>query len=366
MSRVLVLNHHGIGDVLMSFPACRWLAAELGDNMWMTVKGPAEEQICKNERCGSNFIQFVLTENRPLEIAKTLWKLRRLQLDKVLALYGYDSGMVAKFSWLIGAKEWFCHPIDKKGQFDRDTIHKRYRHLNVVKDWLRKPVPEGQEKDFQFDYIDLSVANQLADIGTYIVLVPGSGEKEAFKRWPVEQFITFSRLLIKRFPEMQIVITGTLAESYLGDAIKQGVNEPQVKNLCGKLSLRQLAGVFHRACVVLGGDSGGLHIAKAAGGHVAAIMGPTNSALTGPIEPDLIIDLQLPGTPWYCRKTLNDRAYSIDEPSMRVPAEYVLECLLDRGLLYSTKRIFNNSAIFRGEKAMAAKVRGRHQKPERI
>ena len=136
---------------------------------------------------------------------------------------------------------------------------------------------------------------------------------------------------------MKIVITGTLAESHLADAIKEGINESQVKNLCGKLSLRQLAGIFHQACVVLGGDSGGLHIAKAADSRVVAIMGPTNSALTGPIDPDLIIDLQLPGTPWYCRKALNDRAYSMDEPSMQVPAEYVLERLFDQGL-FSLKK----------------------------
>jgi ADP-heptose:LPS heptosyltransferase len=332
VNRVLVLNHHGIGDVLMSFPACRWLAAELGEVMWMTVKGPAEKQICENERCGSNFVQFALSRNRPLEVAKTLWKLRRLHIDKVLALYGYKSGMVANFSRLIGAKEWFCHPIDEKSQFDRGTIHKRYLHLNIVKDWLERPIPEGQDKDFLFDQLDFSVANVLADAGDYIVLIPGSGEREAFKRWPVERFIAFSKLFTKRFPAIQVVITGTSNESYLGDAIKEGSNGPQIKNLCGKLSLRQLAGVFRQACVVLGGDSGGLHIAKAAGGRVAAIMGPTNSALTGPIEPSLIIDLQLPGTPWYCRKTLNDRAYSIDEPSMQVSAEYVLENLLEQGL----------------------------------
>ena len=328
----------------MSFPACRWLVQEMGSNMWMTVKGIAEEEICKDERCCSNFVQFSLSK-KPLEIVKTIWKLRRLHIDKVLALYGYKTGIVANFTRLIGAKEWFCHPIDENAQFDRGTIHKRYLHLNIVKNWLGKPIPEGQDKDFLFDQLDFSVANVLADAGDYIVLVPGSGEKEAFKRWPVEQFNAFSRLLIKKFPEMKIVITGALAESHLADAIKEGINESQIKNLCGKLSLRQLAGVFHQACVVLGGDSGGLHIAKAADSRIAAIMGPTNNALTGPIEPDLIIDLQLPGTPWYCRKTLNDRAYSIDEPSMQVPAEYVLEKLLEYELIYSKKREFNNSVI---------------------
>ena len=185
--------------------------------------------------------------------------------------------------------------------------------------------------------MDFSIADQLADIGAYIVLVPGSGEKESFKRWPVEQFIIFSRLFVKKFPEMGIVIIGTATESYLADAIEQGVDKPQVKNLCGKLSLKQLAGVFHRANVVLGGDSGGLHLAKAAGGCVVAIMGPTNSALTGPIEPDLIIDLQLPGTPWYGRGNLKNRVNLTEGHSMRVSAEYVLKLLLEKGIIYSRK-----------------------------
>jgi hypothetical protein len=329
-SRVLVLNHHGLGEVLMSLPVCRWLVAERGEDVWMTIVG-LEEQICTNQRCGNNFVPFTVSKTNPFNIVKLVFSLRKLHINSVVALYGFEPKMVEKFSLLIGAKEWFCHPVDEKDMFDRNTIHKRYRHLNIVENFLNKTFPYGQENDYLLDDISLFSNNPLADIGIYIVLVPGSGERERFKRWPVEQFISFSKLFIKKFPKIKIVITGTSAESELAEIIAKKTCESQVINLCGKLNLRQLAGVFHQSIMVLGGDCGGLHLAKAAGSRVVAIMGPTNSALTGPIEADLIIDMQLPGTPWYCRKALNKKAYCIEEPSMQIPASDVLESIVAHG-----------------------------------
>lgn len=330
MNRILLLNHHGLGEVFMSLPACRWLVAERGEDVWMTIVGP-EKQICINQRCGNNFVPFTFSKKKPFNIIKSLVNFRKLHIENVVAFYGFESKMVGKFSRLIGAKKWFCYPVNEKDMFDRSTIHKRYRHLNIVENFLNKTFPCGQENDYLLDNISLFSNNPLIGIGTYIVLVPGSGEKERFKRWPVEQFVSFSKLFIKRFPKIKIVITGTLAESGLGEIVVKKTCESQVINLCGKLNLRQLAGVFHKSIMVLGGDCGGLHLAKAAGSRVVVIIGPTNYALTGPIEADLIIDMQLPGTPWYCRKTLNNKAYSIDEFSMQIPASDVLESIVARG-----------------------------------
>ena len=83
--------------------------------------------------------------------------------------------------------------------------------------------------------------------------------------------------------------------------------------------------------VVLGGDCGGLHLANSAGARVVAIMGPTNSALTGPIDAALIIDRKLPGTPWYCRRSVKEKAYVDTDLSMQISGTEVFETLNKNG-----------------------------------
>ena len=325
MSKTLLLNHHGLGEVLMSLPACRWLVSEIGSqNVWITIVGP-EKQICTDQRCGDNFLPFNFSRKNLISTAKLLWNLRKLHFDNVVAFYGFEPKMVGRLSRLIGAHEWFCQAVDEKELFNRETVHKRIRYLRNIETFLGKFFPAGQENDFLLDNIHQFQYDFSDNSKDYIVLVPGSGEMERFKRWPVEHFVSFAKLFIQKFPKMKIVVTGSVAESELTETIQKKVGSHKVINLGGKLDLQQLTSIFHNSKLVIGGDCGGLHLAKAAGARVVAIMGPTNSALTGPIETDLIIDKKLPGTPWYCRKTLKEKAYLVEEPSMQIHAA---ECLL--------------------------------------
>jgi len=234
---------------------------------------------------------------------------------------------------LIGAKSYYCPFFNKNDQFDRRTFHKLYKSLNTVSEFIGKSISQNQKKDYLFDNVDTTYIDKLLFNSPYVVLVPGSGEKEKFKRWPVKEFANFCSLFIEKYPQFKIIITGTLSEAELAKKIIRQVNNKPIINLCGQVNIRQLTGVYRNAQFVLGGDNGGLHLAKASGGRVVAIMGPTNSALTGPIDAELIIDRQLPGTPWYCREALKKRKYDTYEESMQVPAELVLGKIIKNNLL---------------------------------
>ena len=330
--RILLLNHQGLGEFLMSLPACRWLISEKGDCVWMTISGP-EKDICRNQRCGSRFIPFAISKKNVLKVVGLIWNLRRLNIDNVVAFYGYDPKMVEIFSKIIGAKKWFCSPRCEKDYFDRNALHKRYRNLNIIAQCLGKSIPVGQENDYRLDSIEGGTEFRLSDISSYIVLVPGSGEKECFKRWPVEEFISFSKLFLASYPGVDVVIIGAKRERILANRIEEGVANSRISNLCGNLNLTQVVEVFRKSVVVLGADCGGLHLAKAAGARVAVVMGPTNYAMTGPIEAECVIDKKMPGTPWYCRTSLKERAYCDPDPSVQIPASDVLKAITRTGLL---------------------------------
>ena len=333
VGRVLVLNHHGIGDVLMSLPACRWLANELGKRLWMTTKDSLTEGLIKDERCGDNFVHFKLDYKHPIRVIETIWKLRKLQFDSILALYGYDCKIVSNFSHLIGCRNWICNSVDETEVLNRESLHKQFRHINIVEQLLYKNIPKELVGDYYFDHVDLSTANQIRKNGRYIVMVPGSGERERYKRWPLNEFISLGVKLLRIRPNWNIVISGAFSEFALGEKIEQEIGSPNIINLCGKISLKKLSGVFRKSQFVLGGDSGGLHIAKAAGARIVAIMGPTNYSLTGPIDTDVVIDLLLPGTPWYSRANYQKRSYVSNDPSMQIPARSVLHMIEKQNLL---------------------------------
>lgn len=64
---------------------------------------------------------------------------------------------------------------------------------------------------------------------------------------------------------------GAAAEVHLGAALVAALPNGAGRNLCGTLSLPQMAGIAGRATVFLGRDSGPAHLAAAAGGNVVVI-----------------------------------------------------------------------------------------------
>src|SRR6266550_7516318 len=100
-----------------------------------------------------------------------------------------------------------------------------------------------------------------------IVLIPGAGKQK--KQWPVERF----RELAKRFGSTALAVWGP-GERELADAIGAEVAPPT--------GLRQLARVLRDASVVIGSDTGPLHLAAALGTRVIGLYGPTNPARNGP------------------------------------------------------------------------------------
>jgi len=47
--KVLVLNHHGLGELLMSLPSIRSLVKESKDKIFMTVLRESEKSLCANQ-----------------------------------------------------------------------------------------------------------------------------------------------------------------------------------------------------------------------------------------------------------------------------------------------------------------------------
>jgi ADP-heptose:LPS heptosyltransferase len=100
-----------------------------------------------------------------------------------------------------------------------------------------------------------------------IVLIPSAGRPE--KEWPIERFSE----LAKQIGSKALVIWGP------------GERERAAQigaELAPPTNLRELARVLRDASLVIGGDTGPLHLAAALGTRVVGLYGPTNPKRNGP------------------------------------------------------------------------------------
>jgi heptosyltransferase I len=100
-----------------------------------------------------------------------------------------------------------------------------------------------------------------------IVLLPGAGRPE--KQWSVERF----REVVARFGDQTLVVWGP-GEEALANAIGGEV--------APATNLRELSYILENASVVIGGDTGPLHLAAALEAPVVGLYGPTDPRRNGP------------------------------------------------------------------------------------
>ncbi|MDB5077589.1 MAG: glycosyl transferase family 9 [Chloroflexi bacterium] len=111
-----------------------------------------------------------------------------------------------------------------------------------------------------------------------IVLHPGSGSP--LKSWPTDHFAKVGAELAEA-TEARLVVTGSAAEAPLASALCAALPEGTL-NLAGRLQWPMLEALLARACLVVGVDSGPLHLAVAAGTPSVALFGPADPVQFGP------------------------------------------------------------------------------------
>jgi ADP-heptose:LPS heptosyltransferase len=132
--------------------------------------------------------------------------------------------------------------------------------------------------------------------GPRVVLVPGSSVFGAFKRWPAERYAELADRLAAD-ADSRLVVSFGPGEEPLATAVRKG-REQRVAALDGsRLGLRGLLAAFRHADLVIGGDTGPVHLAAAAGVPVLAIYGPKDPELYGPRGPGRVLRNPVPCSP---------------------------------------------------------------------
>lgn len=102
------------------------------------------------------------------------------------------------------------------------------------------------------------------------------------KKWPAENFIEFSKKLLVRFNDVEVMVTGAQKDIALANRIVKEVADKRCYSAAGKTGLNELAVLFKKCELAVSADSGPLHLASAIGITTIGLFCPTSPKITGP------------------------------------------------------------------------------------
>ncbi|HVR44415.1 MAG TPA: lipopolysaccharide heptosyltransferase I [Thermoanaerobaculia bacterium] len=109
-----------------------------------------------------------------------------------------------------------------------------------------------------------------------VVLVPGAGREE--KQWNIDRFRTLATVVEDELSHRVVVAWGPGEQRLAEGVVMGGKGE-----LAPPTDLRELAFLLGRSRLVVGADTGPLHLAAALGTDVIGLYGPTDPGRNGPM-----------------------------------------------------------------------------------
>jgi ADP-heptose:LPS heptosyltransferase len=274
MARILVVKLGALGDVVLAFgPFAAIRARHPGDHVALLTTAPFADLAR-----ASPWFDEVLVDARPswrnlVGVARLRRQLRGWDLVYDLQ----TSGRSARYFQLAGRPAWSgvakgCSLPHRDPA--RDSVHTVERQRGQL----------SQAGITEFPDPDLAWLTEGGPRlpGPYALLVPGAASHRPAKRWPARRFGVLAHRLHGR--GLRSVVVGMAEEKSLADSIHDAW--PAALDLTGQTSLLDLGGIAARASLVVGNDTGPVHLAAALGcPTVVLFSGASDPALTAPRGP---------------------------------------------------------------------------------
>jgi len=317
---IVCVRLDNLGDVLMTTPAMRALKALPGRPRLTLLASSAGGQAApflpevdevlrydaawvKNDAHGNS---------QDLELPA---RLRQLRADAAVIFTVYSQSPLPA--------AMLCHLAG----IPRILAHCRENPYRLLTDWVREREPESgvrHEVQRQLDLVaavgaraaDTSLSWRVRDADRAALrqrlhergvtepdgwIAVHSGASAASRRYPAEQFAETVAAL--RGEGRRIVLLGTAAERGLGGALAaRRRSAPGVVDLCGELSLGELAAAIEGAAVLICNNSGPAHIAAALGVPVVDLYALTNPQHTPWQTPSRVLYHDVPCK--YCYRSI--------------------------------------------------------------
>jgi ADP-heptose:LPS heptosyltransferase len=290
--KIAVLRAGGLGDLVFTLPALGALR-EAYQGVELTLLGgplqtellsgrsePVESAITVPPSTGVNGPDTGVDEDAK-ELEQFFARMREERFDLALQMHG-GGGYSNPFVRRLGARVTAGTKTPEAVALDRNMPYVYYqseilRYLEVAS--LVGARTADLEPHLPVTDGDLAEAGSAVqeDEGTLVALHPGAGDPR--RRWPPEKFADVGNALAGAGAHVAVV--GIEEDRPLISGIVDAMSH-EAHNLCGRLSLRGLAGILSRCAVVISNDSGPLHLATAVGAATVGIYWGPNLITAGP------------------------------------------------------------------------------------
>ncbi len=295
---LLLIRPDHLGDMLFLTPALHALRRALPEARITLLAGPWGTEAVRNNADLDDvlLLPFPGFERRPKKSAWAPYRLLREQARRLRGA-GYDTAVVLRFdhwwgAWLAAAAGIPCRIgydlPDTRPFLTRRVGYQPGRHEVVQNAGLLAeltggvPGLPGPTRFFVTERDRAHVAGWLAEQGVgaeppIAAIHPGAGA--AVKQWPAAHWAGIAERLVRA--GLRVVLTGGQGERGLTAAVAAATDAPVI-DAAGQTSLGQLAALYSRAALVLGSDSGPLHLAVAVDVPTVHLYGPVPAAKFGP------------------------------------------------------------------------------------
>lgn len=343
-ARILVVRPDHLGDLLMLTPALARLRQAYPRAEIVGLVGPWGVPVLQNNPNLDRLIpwKFPWFDRRPRRSALDPYR-SLLGLSTLLRRERFDLALQFRADFWWGALAVRLAGVPEQVGYDVPTVRPFLSHaiplvhgLHAAEENLRLVEevggagPNPPRLEFYPTPADDRRARELLgpeDGRPLVALQVGAGAP--VKLWPTERLAAVGRaLVVKR--GVRPVVVGGAGETRLVDEVAEKVGADAIR-LAGATTLGELGAVLQRCALVVGSDSGPLHLAVAVGTPTVHLYGPADPRRFGPFgDPARHRVIQ---SSWPCCPC-NQLAFSPDELKLhrcmeRIGVAEVLEASLD-------------------------------------
>ena len=279
-----------IGDCVVAIPSMKAVRRKFPEAEITVMTRPSAAGVFT----GARFLDHVWVEPRPAGIADWLGLARKVRTEHFdLAVLYPNSFESAAMVFLGGVRERVGYAMDSRGWMLTQKVRGEKRKIHHVDYYLALAQAAGADVSNPCGSMEarpedrtnarkLLASEGIPEGSRYLVLSPGAAFGSA-KRWREEGFAEAADMLGSEF-QLSVVTVGSEGERPSAEKVRATAKLP-VTVLNGRTSLETLIGVIAGASVLLGNDSGPVHIAAALGVPTVAVFGATDYKVAAPYSP---------------------------------------------------------------------------------
>ncbi len=257
MTRILVIKHGALGDLIQALGPCAAIRRRHPEAEITLLTTPPFVDFLRP----APYFDSIVADDRPSWTRPMAWLklarwLRGQKFDRVYDLQ--TSSRSSTYFRLFGnpKPEWSgiapgcSHPDPDPGRETAHTIDRQAGQLRGA------GIPETPPSELSWVTASVEAFNLPA---RYAVLVPGGSAHRPTKRWPGFANLAHRLTTLRITP----VLLGTTAEAAVTGEVAKVV--PGAIDLTGRTSLAQIAALGRSAALAVGNDTGPMHILAVAG-----------------------------------------------------------------------------------------------------